>query len=157
MNVAYSTSLERFAAVGFIAVLVLIMSGVLLSAFYLSSLMQIFKSTYGQTLLIKGLLIFIMGVLGIFHFVSRTMKNKKVPNRGTLWAEIIAGLLILGVVGFLTNTATPPPPDPKPISSSVVVGDHTIDLEVLPAVIGQNTFRVRMDREKKKVIGNKLR
>ncbi|EUJ38882.1 copper resistance protein [Brochothrix thermosphacta DSM 20171 = FSL F6-1036] len=77
MNVAYSKSLERFAAVGFIAVLVLIMSGVLLSAFYLSSLMQIFKSTYGQTLLIKGLLIFIMGVLGIFHFVSRTMKNKK--------------------------------------------------------------------------------
>ncbi|MGO3374254.1 copper resistance CopC/CopD family protein [Brochothrix thermosphacta] len=149
VNVAYSTSLERFAAVGFIAVLVLIMSGVLLSAFYLSSLMQIFKSTYGQTLLIKGLLIFIMGVLGIFHFVSRTMKNKKVPNRGTLWAEIIAGLLILGVVGFLTNTATPPPPDPKPISSSVVVGDHTIDLEVLPAVIGQNTFRVRMDRETK--------
>lgn len=146
VKLAYDTSLQRFAPVAFGAVLTLIMSGILLSALYFSSIMQVFTSTYGRTLLIKVLVVFIMGVIGIGHFVARTMKRTKVPNKGTLWAEIGAGIIILGLVGFLTNTATPPPPEPEPLVLKSTLKQHQINLTISPAIVGENVFDVQLDQ-----------
>lgn len=134
----FPQALSRFSPIAMYSVIVLLLSGILNSVFFIPSLNALVTTDYGRALLIKIGLFIIMLIFGAFHFV----KGKKIHHKKTVGAEFIIGLVIIMVTAVLTNLPTPVP-EPKTFVDTYRFEDLTeVNLEITPNTAGINTFNV---------------
>lgn len=153
--VGYFTNFAR------VSVAVLIVTGLYAAWLQVGSVEALLTTQYGQATLIKLLLIVpLIGIAGVNLLVtSRALaEGQEVWSgrlRGLVGAEIALTFGILGAVGVMTSisparvtmdarAALPQPPLPMPITETLSTDDLTVQLEISPGWVGENTFTLTL-------------
>jgi copper transport protein len=143
----YWDAIKRFSPWATGAVIVILLTGLFNSTFFIPTIHSLFDTKYGLALLTKILLFVCMGILGIFHYVKGRMR---VQNRlgTTVKVEFIVGIIIFIIVAFMTNVQTPPMPPTGPFTESKQLDNgYELTLHVSPNKVGQNTFQINLKDE----------
>ena len=101
----YWQVLQSFSSWAILFVSVLLASGVLSSLLHIDSVSSLVSTRYGQVLLAKVGLMFIMILFGVYHFFKT--KQKKSQLKRSIWIEFSLGLIVLILAGILTHLPTP--------------------------------------------------
>jgi copper transport protein len=182
---ALAALIVRFSTLALGSVVALTVSGVYAAWLHIAALSDLWGSDYGRALLVKLVLFGLMIALGAYNtwvvrprfvaWAERAAASALMRSWQQLfvWAvrgEVLAAALLIGAVGYLTNSAppgsqadtqtpvaalpaTPPPatalPQPtrtpvpsRPFAETRQIDDVQLSLEIAPASIGKNTFRV---------------
>ncbi len=146
-----------FSNYGRILVFTLAVSGFYAGWLEVGAIRGLFKTQYGNVLLLKLILILpLLAIAGInFIFTRRRLNNgegKWVRHlRQLITIEIVLLIGIFAAVGVMTaisparnelafQDAQPQPPLPAPIVEEKMVDGLTIGLEISPGWVGENTF-----------------
>ncbi|MFE6137157.1 copper resistance CopC/CopD family protein [Bacillus sp. NPDC057893] len=143
----YWDAIKRFSPWATGAVIVLLITGLFNSTFFIPAIHSLFDTKYGLALLTKILLFVCMGILGIFHYVKGRMGAQKKLG-ATLKVEFIVGMIVFVIVAFMTNVQTPPMPPTGPYTESKQLDNgYELTLNVSPNKVGQNTFHITLKDE----------
>jgi copper transport protein len=106
---------RRFSTVALVAVGVLAASGVGRSLSELDSISQLWSTSYGRALLVKTALF--LPLIGIGRLNRRLLEQGTVRLKRPLQVELAGLVVLLGVVGVLTDLrpGSESPPAPKPV------------------------------------------
>lgn len=138
----YWDAIKSFSSWAIGAVIVIFVTGLFNSTFFIPTIHSLFDTNYGVALLTKVLLFIGMGILGLIHYVKgRVRKEKKLG--ATVKGEFGVGIAIFIIVAFLTNVQTPPMPPTGPFTGSQKLDNgYELILHVSPNKVGMNTFRI---------------
>ncbi|MBE5105114.1 copper resistance protein CopC [Bacillus thuringiensis] len=143
----YWDAIKRFSPWATGTVIVILITGLFNSTFFIPTIHALFDTKYGLALLAKILLFVSMGILGILHYVKGRMRAQKRLG-GTLKVEFIIGMIVFVIVAFMTNVQTPPMPPTGPFTESKQLDNgYEITLHVSPNKVGQNTFHITLKDE----------
>ncbi|PEC21403.1 copper resistance protein [Bacillus cereus] len=143
----YWNVIKRFSPWATGAVIVILLTGLFNSTFFIPTIHSLFDTKYGLALLAKILLFVCMGILGIIHYVKGKMRAQKRLG-ATLRVEFIVGVIIFLIVAFMTNIQTPPMPPTGPFTESKQLDNgYELTLHVSPNKVGQNTFHITLKDE----------
>ncbi|WP_242214312.1 copper resistance CopC/CopD family protein [Bacillus cereus group sp. BfR-BA-01383] len=143
----YWDAIKRFSPWATGAVIVILLTGLFNSTFFIPTIHSLFDTKYGLALLAKILLFVCMGILGIIHYVKGKMRAQKRLG-ATLRVEFIVGVIIFLIVAFMTNIQTPPMPPTGPFTESKQLDNgYELTLHVSPNKVGQNTFHITLKDE----------
>lgn len=143
----YWNAIKRFSPWATGAVIVILLTGLFNSTFFIPTIHSLFDTKYGLALLAKILLFGCMGILGIIHYVKGKMRAQKRLG-ATLRVEFIVGVIIFLIVAFMTNIQTPPMPPTGPFTESKQLDNgYELTLHVSPNKVGQNTFHITLKDE----------
>ncbi len=151
----------RFSNFARVAVAALIVTGIYSGWLQVGSVEGLLTTAYGQTLLVK--IILIVPVLGLAFinllFTHRGLQAGQViwgaRLRGLVGAEIMLTLGILVTVGMMTSSsparntlaqraANPPAPAPAPIKDVQTANEMLIQLDITPGWVGENSFSLKL-------------
>jgi copper transport protein len=158
---ALGTLVARFSNFARVAVAILFITGAYSSWLQVGSFEALLTTTYGQALLIKLLLIVPVIWLAFINLVFTQQglaAGQEVWSgrlRGLVGAEIALTLGVLAAVGAMTSTtparseaafraASAAVPAPEPIRGVQTANDLLIQLDIMPGVVGENTFTLKL-------------
>lgn len=140
----YWDAIKRFSPWATGAVIVILITGLFNSTFFIPTIHSLFDTKYGLALLTKILLFVCMGILGIFHYVKGRMRAQKRLG-ASVKVEFIVGIIVFIIVAFMTNVQTPPMPPTGPFTESKQLDNgYELTLHVSPNKVGQNTFHITL-------------
>ncbi|WP_258958652.1 CopD family protein, partial [Bacillus wiedmannii] len=143
----YWDMIKRFSPWATGAVIVILITGLFNSTFFIPTIHSLFDTKYGLALLVKILLFIFMGILGIVHYVKGKMRAKQGLG-ATVKVEFIIGIIIFVIVAFMTNVQTPPMPPTGPFTESKQLDNgYEMTLNVSPNKVGQNIFHITLKDE----------
>jgi copper transport protein len=157
-RVVLGQAIPRFSAVALISWAVLAVTGVYAGLLQVGNLAGLTETPYGQTLLLKLILIVPLLLLGAFNLllVVRKLRSASTVERVEGWsghfvtallAELVVVTMLIGVVGVLIGT---------PPARQVLVQEagslrvplsrdgQTGTLIITPGVVGQNHYRLEL-------------
>nr|WP_026049231.1 copper resistance protein CopC [Bacillus bingmayongensis] len=138
----YWDAIKRFSPWAICAVIIIFVTGLFNSTFFIPTVHSLFDTSYGLALLTKVILFISMGILGLIHHVKGRMRGQKRLG-ATVKIEFGVGIAIFIVVAFLTNVQTPPMPPTGPFTESQKLDNgYELTLHVSPNKVGMNTFRI---------------
>ena len=156
--------IPRFSIVAVASLALIGVTGLVSAYLQLRSLDALYTSPYGNTLVVKLLLILPMVLLGaVNQFKIHQTLLKQPLSRATKWfersvrTEAILGIVVLLAAAILTNI---PPPSSSPPASSSPPGLRfsginegvKVELRILPGNVGINEFSVSLSDQQ----GNKI-
>ncbi len=181
--------IERFSALALASVVTLAISGTYAALLHMTSVSELWTTEYGRGAAAQARPVRRAARAWRLQPVSRAAEVRRLgrayghrrreqgpaaPLSARLRGEVVLGVLAIGAVGFLTNTAPPsvearrqptpvaaapspavPPPTSaplptrtpvpsKPFAETKQVEDLQIGLSVTPAILGKNNFRVSL-------------
>jgi putative copper export protein len=160
----------RFSAVAFVAVLVLLASGVAASYLHLPTLASLWETSYGKVILIKAAILAAAMLLGAVNLLvtrprlaAAGIREDLAERAPGLLRRLVASELVLVAAAILAAsvlTSLPPPPQaladlgtasakvgPGPVSTVVTAGSYRIDLRIAPNRAAlPNRFSVAISR-----------
>ncbi|MBJ8050567.1 copper resistance protein CopC [Bacillus cereus] len=143
----YWDAIKRFSPWATGAVIVILLTGLFNSTFFIPTIHSLFDTKYGLALLAKILLFVCMGILGIIHYVKGRMRAQQRLG-ATVKVEFIIGIIVFVIVAFMTNVQTPPMPPTGPFTESKQLDNgYELTLYVSPNKVGQNTFHITLKDE----------
>ncbi|PQZ53472.1 copper resistance protein [Bacillus sp. MYb209] len=143
----YWDAIKRFSPWATGAVIVILLTGLFNSTFFIPTIHSLFDTKYGLALLAKILLFVCMGILGIIHYVKARMRAQQRLG-ATVKVEFIIGIIVFVIVAFMTNVQTPPMPPAGPFTESKQLDNgYELTLHVSPNKVGQNTFHITLKDE----------
>ncbi|PGY18801.1 copper resistance CopC/CopD family protein [Bacillus cereus] len=143
----YWDAIKRFSPWATGAVIVILLTGLFNSTFFIPTIHSLFDTKYGLALLAKILLFVCMGILGIIHYVKGRMRAQKRLG-APVKVEFIIGIIVFVIVAFMTNVQTPPMPPTGPFTESKQLDNgYELTLHVSPNQVGQNTFHITLKDE----------
>ncbi|ETT77902.1 copper resistance protein [Bacillus mycoides FSL H7-687] len=143
----YWDAIKRFSPWATGAVIVILLTGLFNSTFFIPTIHSLFDTKYGLALLAKILLFVCMGILGIIHYVKGRMRAQQRLG-ATVKVEFIIGIIVFVIVAFMTNVQTPPMPPTGPFTESKQLDNgYELTLHVSPNKVGQNTFHITLKDE----------
>ncbi|MFK4423341.1 MULTISPECIES: copper resistance CopC/CopD family protein [Bacillus] len=143
----YWDAIKRFSPWATGAVIVILLTGLFNSTFFIPTIHSLFDTKYGLALLAKILLFVCMGILGIFHYVKGRIRAQQRLG-ATVKVEFIIGIIVFVIVAFMTNVQTPPMPPTGPFTESKQLDNgYELTLHVSPNKVGQNTFHITLKDE----------
>ncbi|MGN5648680.1 copper resistance CopC/CopD family protein [Bacillus sp. Brlt_9] len=143
----YWDMIKRFSPWATGAVIVILITGLFNSTFFIPTIHSLFDTKYGLALLVKMLLFIFMGILGIVHYVKGKMRAQQGLG-ATVKIEFTIGIIIFIIVAFMTNVQTPPMPPTGPFTESKQLDNgYELTLHVSPNKVGQNTFHITLKDE----------
>ncbi|MDD5369667.1 MAG: CopD family protein, partial [Anaerolineaceae bacterium] len=164
-----SRLIPHFSNLALASVALLTVTGVYFVILRVGSWNALVASLYGRALIIKLLLALPMLVMGAFNLLVTTPKLKRKAGqpggsprdveqfKRRLRAEALLGLILLLWVGFFTSL---PPAQtsslPPGISAARQVDDLRVSINIDPARVGINTFKVRISANGKPPTGVQL-
>ncbi len=157
-----SAVISCFSLVAFLAVGVIVLSGVYSMIVQVGSLEAFFATLYGETLLVKFVLIVPLLALGALNLIVNRhayarAAERAIPFTGVTLVihridvivalEVVFAAAVLLAVGFLTSVA--PSKSAFDPTSPLWIETHTVDninvtLGVAPALVGSNDFDVKV-------------
>jgi copper transport protein len=137
-KIIFQQMIRKFFTWGKICVFLLAISGVYLGLKYVPTWHALFNTNYGRVLTIKMVLFIIMLVLAWMN----SLKRRQGEIRKTLWGEVAAGIMVLGIVVILTNLPTASSSMGPFKKTNQLENKDEVTLKIGPNVIGQNTFEV---------------
>ena len=157
-RVVLSLAIPRFSLIALIAWSVLAITGLYASWLQVGNLAALTTTPYGQTLVLKLVLIVPLLLLGAFNLlvVTRKLKQATTEQRVEGWsshfvtallAEAVIVTLLLGVVGMLIGT---PPArqvlqqEAGRLSIPLDADGQTGTLYLTPGMVGQNHYRLEL-------------
>ncbi|MGY1461600.1 copper resistance CopC/CopD family protein [Bacillus toyonensis] len=144
----YWDAIKRFSPWATGAVIVIVLTGLFNSTFFIPTIHSLFDTKYGLALLAKILLFVFMGILGIIHYVKGKMRAQQGLG-ATVKVECIIGIIVFVIVAFMTNVQTPPMPPTGPFTESKQLDNgYELTLHVSPNKVGQNKFHITLKDEK---------
>ncbi|MDT3497484.1 copper resistance CopC/CopD family protein [Bacillus toyonensis] len=150
----YWDAIKRFSPWATGAVIVIVLTGLFNSTFFIPTIHSLFDTKYGLALLAKILLFVFMGILGIIHYVKGKMRAQQGLG-ATLKVELIIGIIAFIIVAFMTNVQTPPMPPTGPFTESKQLDNgYELTLHVSPNKVGQNTFHITLKDENGQPVTN---
>ncbi|KFN01709.1 copper transport protein YcnJ [Bacillus clarus] len=143
----YWDAIRRFSPWAIGAVIVILITGLFNSTFFIPTIHSLFDTKYGLALLIKMLLFVCMGILGILHYVKGRMRAQKKLGV-TVKVGFVVGIIVFIIVAFMTNVQTPPMPPTGPFTESKQLDNgYELTLHVSPNKVGQNIFHINVKDE----------
>ncbi|EJS08842.1 copper resistance CopC/CopD family protein [Bacillus mycoides] len=143
----YWDAIKRFSPWATGTVIVILLTGLFNSTFFIPTIHSLFDTKYGLALLAKILLFVCMGILGIIHYVKGRMRAQQRLG-ATVKVEFIIGIIVFVIVAFMTNVQTPPMPPTGPFTESKQLDNgYELTLHVSPNKVGQNTFHITLKDE----------
>ncbi|MGE6550533.1 copper resistance CopC/CopD family protein [Bacillus mycoides] len=143
----YWDAIKRFSPWATGAVIVILLTGLFNSTFFIPTIHSLFDTKYGLALLAKILLFVCMGILGIIHYVKGRMRAQQRLG-ATVKVEFIIGIIVFVIVAFMTNVQTPPMPPTGPFTESKQLDNgYELTLHVSPNKVGKNTFHITLKDE----------
>ncbi|MCU5655360.1 copper resistance CopC/CopD family protein [Bacillus mycoides] len=143
----YWDAIKRFSPWATGAVIVILLTGLFNSTFFIPTIHSLFDTKYGLALLAKILLFVCMGILGIIHYVKGRMRAQQRLG-ATVKVEFIIGIIVFVIVAFMTNVQTPPMPPTGPFTENKQLDNgYELTLHVSPNKVGQNTFHITLKDE----------
>ncbi|OJE45643.1 copper resistance protein [Bacillus proteolyticus] len=143
----YWDAIKRFSPWATGTVIVILLTGLFNSTFFIPTIHSLFDTKYGLALLAKILLFVCMGILGIIHYVKGRMRAQQRLG-ATVKVEFIIGVIVFIIVAFMTNVQTPPMPPTGPFTESKQLDNgYELTLNVSPNEVGQNTFHITLKDE----------
>ncbi|QWI60051.1 copper resistance protein [Bacillus mycoides] len=143
----YWDAIKRFSPWATGAVIVILLTCLFNSTFFIPTIHSLFDTKYGLALLAKILLFVCMGILGIIHYVKGRMRAQQRLG-ATVKVEFIIGIIVFVIVAFMTNVQTPPMPPTGPFTESKQLDNgYELTLHVSPNKVGQNTFHITLKDE----------
>ncbi|MBG9596505.1 copper resistance CopC/CopD family protein [Bacillus mycoides] len=143
----YWDAIKRFSPWATGAVIVILLTGLFNSTFFIPTIHSLFDTKYGLALLAKILLFVCMGILGIIHYVKGRMRAQQRLG-ATVKVEFIIGIIVFVIVASMTNVQTPPMPPTGPFTESKQLDNgYELTLHVSPNKVGQNTFHITLKDE----------
>lgn len=100
----YWQVLQTFSSWSILFVSVLLASGVLNSLLHIDSVSSLVSTRYGQVLLAKIGLMFMMILFGTYHFFKTKRKKEKMGR--SVWIEFSLGIIVLILAAILTQLPT---------------------------------------------------
>lgn len=169
-RLAQLAALKRFSRIATACVVVVIATGIYSSATWIYSSSDATDTAFGDTLLLKVVLVGGLVVMGLAHHISlqperyeRWVKRVGVIRQfvPTLRLEAILVLLVLGSVGVLSATPVPVPyfiqeAVPSPTATLTSAG-YSITQTVTPGGPGVNTYDTQILRDGRPVEGLTVR
>jgi len=150
----YWDAIKRFSTWATGAVIVIVLTGLFNSTFFIPTIHSLFDTKYGLALLAKILLFVFMGILGIIHYVKGKMRARQGLG-ATLKIELIIGIIVFIIVAFMTNVQTPLMPPTGPFTESKQLDNgYELTLHVSPNKVGQNTFHITLKDENGQPVTN---
>ncbi|EEK51241.1 copper resistance protein [Bacillus cereus ATCC 10876] len=144
----YWDMIKRFSPWATGAVIVILITGLFNSTFFIPTIHSLFDTKYGLALLTKILLFIFMGILGIIHYMKGRMRAQQGLG-ATVKVEFVIGIIIFVIVAFMTNVQTPPMPPTGPFTESKQLDNgYELTLNVSPNKVGQNKFHITLKDEK---------
>jgi copper transport protein len=168
---ALTLLVPRFSAVAFVAVLILLASGVAASYLHLPTLASLWETSYGQVILVKSGILAVTMLLGAVNLLvtrprlaAAGIREDLAARAPALLRRLVVGELVLVVGAVLAAsvlTSLSPPPKalanlgassakvgPGPVSEVVEAGRYRIALRIAPNRAAlPNEFRVRIERD----------
>jgi copper transport protein len=149
----FMETIRRFSKWGIGIVLVLSVTGVFGSLFYIPNFRSLLFTDYGRALSGKVILLLIMVVFAAMNFIKGRRSSEKGLTR-SVWGEMITGIIVLVLSVILTNLPTAMA-SPGPIKDTNKVDPgYRITFEATPNVIGNNTFVVTLEDRNGHLIKN---
>lgn len=143
----YWDMIKRFSPWATGAVIVILITGLFNSTFFIPTIHSLFDTKYGLALLAKIISFIFMGILGIIHYVKGKMRAEQGLG-ATVKLEFIIGIIIFVIVAFMTNVQTPPMPPTGPFTESKQLDNgYELTLNVSPNKVGQNIFHITLKDE----------
>ncbi|MED1268023.1 copper resistance CopC/CopD family protein [Bacillus mycoides] len=143
----YWDAIKRFSPWATGTVIVILLTGLFNSTFFIPTIHSLFDTKYGLALLAKILLFVCMGILGIIHYVKGRMRAQQRLG-ATVKVEFIIGIIVFVIVAFMTNVQTPPMPPTGPFTEGKQLDNgYELTLHVSPNKVGQNTFHITLKDE----------
>ncbi|MGF9991149.1 copper resistance CopC/CopD family protein [Bacillus mycoides] len=143
----YWDAIKRFSPWATGTVIVILLTGLFNSTFFIPTIHSLFDTKYGLALLAKILLFVCMGILEIIHYVKGRMRAQQRLG-ATVKVEFIIGIIVFVIVAFMTNVQTPPMPPTGPFTESKQLDNgYELTLHVSPNKVGQNTFHITLKDE----------
>lgn len=141
----YWSIVRRFSWWAIISVAALLVTGIYGSIIYLPSLMALFNTAYGLTLLAKMLLFLVMAAFGAMNYVKGRQQQEEL-GKDLIW-EVLTGFVILMLAAALVHLSPQAAPisngaTPKQTVQTQEVDRYEIKLEVPQAQMGSNNFIV---------------
>lgn len=141
----YWSIVRRFSWWAIISVAALLITGIYGSIIYLPSLMVLFNTAYGLTLLAKMLLFLVMAAFGAMNYVKGRQQKEEL-GKDLMW-EVLTGFVILMLAAALVHLSPQAAPisngaTPKQTVQTQEVDGYEIKLEVPQAQMGSNNFIV---------------
>ncbi|AFU12543.1 copper resistance CopC/CopD family protein [Bacillus toyonensis] len=150
----YWDAIKRFSPWATGAVIVIVLTGLFNSTFFIPTIHSLFDTKYGLALLAKILLFVCMGILGIIHYVKGRIRAQQGLG-ATVKVEFIIGIIVFVIVAFMTNVQTPPMPPTGPFTESKQLDNgYELTLHVSPNKVGQNTFHITLKDENGQPVTN---
>jgi copper transport protein len=149
----YKEFIRGFFKWGIAIVLVLTVTGIYSSLLYVTTFNSLFTTNYGQVLLVKVSLFFIMLVFALINFLKgKTAEEKRWGF--SLRGELTTGFIILVLAVILTNLPTASS-TPGPFKETKNFNkDNQVTLNIDPKVIGINHFEVTLKDKTGKPLDN---
>jgi copper transport protein len=137
--------MATFSKVALVSVIVLTISGMVLTLTYLPDLNYLFYTQWGSWLIAKMVLVILVIVLG--SVIRLYLKKKKVDTVGTLIKVDFALMIsITLIVGILTNLS--PLPENKPLIWKMQEDYIEFSATISPKAPGGNLFMIEANSEK---------
>jgi copper transport protein len=150
----YWDAIKRFSPWATGAVIVIVLTGLFNSTFFIPTIHSLFDTKYGLALLAKILLFVFMGILGIIHYVKGRIRAQQGLG-AMVKVEFIIGIIVFVIVAFMTNVQTPPMPPTRPFTESKQLDNgYELTLHVSPNKVGQNTFHITLKDENGQPVTN---
>jgi copper transport protein len=138
---------RRFSRLATLAVFVLVVTGLFSTLVQLPTLADLWRTTYGQLLLLKiALVLTALGLAWFNHRFVRTDGAAPTDPRFArrVWREAAVGVGIMIVVALLVQTPPPPAPlatAPPALWETILQADDlTIHLQIAPNQVGDNRY-----------------
>lgn len=155
---ALTAVLRRFSAVGVISVALLAATGLFSALIHLFQPSDLTDTGYGQTLLLKILLIIPLLLVGLYHHLITTqgrfsgvaqrlnLAGRVARAAASVRLEAVFGIGVLVLAGLLTATPPPVPPTAKAggqvPTKELTVDDLHVTFAIDPGASGANSYEV---------------
>jgi copper transport protein len=168
---ALTLVVPRFSAVAFVAVLLLLASGVAASYLHLPTLASLWETSYGKVILLKSAILAVTMLLGAVNLLvtrprlaAAGIRADLAERAPALLRRLVASELVLvasAVLAASVLTSLPPPPKalanlgtasakvgPGPVSTVVNAGAYRLDVRITPNRAAlPNRFSVAISRD----------
>lgn len=151
--------IPRFSNLAIVSVAVLVITGVYTSILHIASFEALAGTIYGQTLLVKIVLVLPMLALGGLNLVVTTPNMAQAAEGGgdvqlvSRFRRLVHSEITLGVVVFLTVALLTTLPPANDATAAVGVfevqeaDDLAVSLNIVPGRVGLNTYTVILEKD----------